>query len=125
MIYLTLTSTDSLIYHPSNTATDFTVELPRTIEGKFTCALLDFSCTSMSEHLYIFTDICEPEYVHNSILPLLRIVAEPGETTLAHYKTVSRRVIQRVHIYIRNQDFEIPRETLIGPVRITLGLDPI
>ena len=125
MIYLNLSSTDSLNYHPENTTYDFTVELPRAIEGNFECALLEFSCTSVGEDLYVYTDICEPQYVHDSLLPLLRVITEPGEITLAHYKTVSRKVLQRVHIYIRNKQFEIPTHTLIGPVRITLALEPI
>ena len=125
MLYLTLSSTDSLAFNPENSASDFTVELPRAIEGKFTCALLDFSCTDIGEDLYIFTDICEPEYVHDAVKPLLRIVTESGEITLPHFKPVARQMIQRVHVYIRNRYFNAPTHTLIGPVRITLGLEAL
>ena len=100
--------------------------------GVFKCALLELSCSPMTEDLYVFTDICEPQYVHDEMLPLLRIVSEPGEVSLAHFKTVSRQVVQRVHIYIRAFDdtrsednkFVIPTHD-IGEVRITLGFEAI
>lgn len=123
MIYLNLASTDSLLYHPQNSAYDFTVELPQTIEGQFKCALLEFRCTTIGEQLYVYSNICEPQYVHDAIRPLLRIVSESGEVTLPHYKTVTRQEIQRIHIYVRNRHFDIPTHTLIGPVRITLALE--
>ncbi len=124
MIYLNLASTDSFTFHPTNTSYDFTVELPQPIRGEFTCALLDFTCDSMLEELYIFTDICQPEFIHDSVLPLLRIVTEPGEVNIEHYKPMSRQVVQRVRIYIRDRHFNVPTQN-IGPVRVTIALDPI
>lgn len=131
MTYLNLSSRDSKKYHPENTSYDFTVELPWPIEGFFKCALLDFSCAAMVEDLYVFTDICEPEYIHDLMLPFLRVVSEPGELSIPHYKPVSRQVIQRVHIYIRSFDdtlddnkFIVPTHD-IGDVRVTLGFESI
>ena len=124
MIYLILTSTDSRRYHQKNNTYDFTVELRDVLQGQFTCALLDFSCQSMSEDLYVFSDICEPQYIHDSDLPLLRIITEPGEVTIPHFKRVSRQLIQRVRIYIRNGSFDVPTDD-IGPIRVTLALEPI
>ena len=122
MRFLNLSSTDSLVFYPDNTAYDFTVELPDYFEGQYQCALMDFSCAaSLSEELYIFSDICEPEYVHDCILPLLRIVRERGEVNTPFFKVASRRVIQRVRIFIRNHRHETPTQE-IGPVRVTLAL---
>ena len=131
MAYLNLSSRDSKTYHPNNSSYDFTVELPWPIEGLFKCGLMEFTCASMVEDLYVFTDICEPEYVHDKMLPLLRIVTEPGELGVPHFKPVSRQVIQRVRIYIRSFDdtqqdnkFIIPSHD-IGNVRVTLGFERI
>lgn len=125
MIYLNLSSSDSLSYYPDNVWFDFTVELPRAIEGRYDCALLEFFTSApLVEDLYIFTGICEPEFVHDAVLPLLRIVSEPGELSTPFFKRVSRQVIQRVHIYIRDKNMFLPKENL-GPVRITLGLEAI
>ena len=131
MAYLHLSSRDSKNYHPDNSSYDFTVELPWPVAGSFKCALLEFYCGPMLDNLYVFSDICEPEYVHDEMLPLLRMISTPGELAVPHYKPVSRQVIQRVHIYIRmfddNQEdnkFVVPTND-VGDVRITLGLEPL
>ena len=131
MTYLNLSSRDSKLYHPNNNSYDFTVELPWPIFGSFKCALLDFACGPMLDDLYIFSDICEPEFIHDKMKPLLRVISEPGEPAAPHYKTVSRHIIQRVHIYIRSFDESQEDNKLIipthdiGNVRITLGLEPL
>ena len=125
MIFLNLSSLDSVAYHAENNWHDFTVELPRSIEGNFRCALLEFWCgTPLTEEIYVYTDICEPEYVANSVQPLLRVVVEEGEFSNPYFKTVSRRTIQRVQVYIRNRSSQIPAQN-IGSVRVTLGLERI
>ena len=65
------------------------------------------------------------------MLPLLRVIPEPGELSTPHYKIMSREVIQRVKIYIRAFDdtqainkFIIPAYD-IGDVRLTLGFETI
>lgn len=123
MIYLNLSSSDSLDFHPENNSFDFIVELPTIIEGQFSCALIDFFCEAATfEPLYIFCDICEPEYVLDSVRPLLRIVAESGEVNTAHSKKVNRREIRRVQLSIRDRTFSIPSSP-IGRVRMTIVLD--
>lgn len=125
MIYLHLSSKDSLHFHPNNVWYDFTIELPSTISGSFRCGLLEFfSTSSMQEDLYIFSDICEPEFIHDSLLPLLRIVTEPGEMSIPHFKSVSRKEIQRIRVYIRNKNLVVP-DLNIGIVRMTLALESI
>ena len=124
-IFLNLSSRDSLRYHPNNEWHDFTVELPHSIEGKFKCALLEFySQSALVEDIYVFSNICEPEYTRDSVLPLLRIVSESGEVSHPYYKEVSREVIQRVHIYIKDQNLNVPPNP-VGSVRMTLALEPI
>lgn len=126
MIYLNLTSTDSLALHPANTPYDFTIELPHAIEGRYRCALLELACEPFAEELYVFSDLCQSELVHDAMLPLLRIVSEPGEVNTPYYKETTRRHIQRINIYIRNSQFDIPTaEPTLDRVRITLALDRV
>ena len=124
MKYVFVASTDSLDYHPSNVPHDFTVELPDTIIGKYSCVLLDFYCLNITEELYVFCDICEQSYVKDHKLPLMRIITHTGEVTIPYYTPVTRRNIQRMRIYIRNKDLEAPALD-IGPVRCTIGLLPL
>ena len=125
MIYLNLASTDSLSSHPENVWHDFIIELPQPLIGTFRCALLEFySELAMSEDIYVFSDICEPQFVHDSTQPLLRIVSDAGEVSIPHFKLVSREVVQRIRIYLRDHNFEIPSQN-IGNVRITLELESI
>ena len=120
-----LSSKDALTLHPNNSTYDFTVELLETIKGKFSCALVDFSCAgAITEELYIFSDILENSSVHDHALPLLRIVSQTGEVRLPHYKPLSRQVIQRVRIYIRTKEFKVPSSD-IGPVRCVLSVLPL
>ena len=124
-LFLNLSSRDSLALQPENTWHDFTVELPRSIEGKFQCALMEFACaSSMLEELYVFSDICTPEFVADSVQPLLRIVTEEGEVSHPYFKAVSRQVIQRVRIFIRNRNLNVPIQS-VGSVRVTLSLETI
>ena len=129
MIYLHLSSRDSLNYHPGNVWHDFTVELPDLIEGKFSAALVDFATTdtnqeTLNEELYVFSDILENSFVLDHQLPLMRIVAQFGEVTLPHYKTVSREFLQRIKIYIKNRQLEAPANS-IQSVRVTFALLPL
>ena len=128
MIYLNVSSQDSLSFHPDNSVFDFTIELPYAITGRFTCALLDlYTDADFNESLYVFCDICEPEYIHDRILPLLRIVSEAGELTTPHNKVVSRQHIKRINVYIRDRKFNIPTQTTppITSLRMTILLEPL
>lgn len=124
MKYLYLSSLDSKECHPLNNSYDFTIELPKIIEGNYIFSLLEFSCHEMPEELYIFCDLSEQHLVHDQMLPIIRIVKQPGEFLTQYYSPVSRRIIQRVRIYIRDRNFSVPIYD-IGPVRCTLALRPI
>lgn len=122
-MYLNLSSRDSLKFHPQNNSYDFIIELPNQIVGRYKCALFDFFCDSaFTGDLYVYTDICEPEYVSDSVLPLLRIVSEAGELTTPHFKVCSRQQFKRINIYIRDRDFNTPSFD-IGVVRMTIALE--
>ena len=118
-----LYSGDSLATHPTNTSYDFTVDLRDSLEGEFKIALLELTA-NISEQLYVFCDIIEPSYCRNHTLPILRVVNISGECTNLHFYRASRRVIQRINVYIRNKDLQIPANEM-GPVHCTLLLVPI
>ena len=87
--------------------------------------MLDFFCEAATfETLYILCDICEPEFVLDSVRPLLRIINESGEVTNIHFKPVQRQQIKRIHVCLRNRNFEIPSNP-IGRVRMTIALEEI
>ena len=116
-----LTSLDSSQYHPTNQTYNFTVELPQTLEGAFTCALLEFFSQSLNnEELYVYCDICESSLTRDRMLPLIRIVPEVGEVNIPYFLKITRPIVQRIRIYIRDRDYKIP-DYDIGPIRCTLG----
>ena len=122
MKYLFLSSNESLEYHPKNTTYDFTVELPQILDGKFSFALLDIAAEKkISEALYVFCDSCEYSLAHDRMAPLLRIATQAGEVRIAYFVKASRRVIQRIRIYITNRNFQTPMAD-IGQIRCTLGI---
>ena len=128
MMHLNISSRDSLHYYPKNSAFDFMIELPSALSGRFTCALLDFYCDEQfHEDFYVYCDMCEPEFIHDRVLPLLRIVSESGELTTPHTKVVTRQHIQRLHVYIRDRSFTIPAQPTppITSVRMTLLLEEL
>lgn len=116
-------SGDSVATHPNNTAFDFTIDLLDEIKGEYKIALLDFKA-NVSELLYIFCDVIEPTYCRDRTLPVIRVVQNGGEFQNLHFYKASRRVIQRINVYIRNKDLKIPTND-IGPVLATLLFVPI
>ena len=64
--YLYLCSSDSELYYPNNTATDFTVELTETLNlpGEWECSLLEIFFTKRiaGDIVRIFRFMCKLEY---------------------------------------------------------------
>ena len=86
-----LNSSDSLSLHPDNTSIDFTVELPRGIKAE-ECALSSiYYDESFTERLYVLCDICEHSSAHDTTLPILRLVQDPGEVNNLQYIPVVER----------------------------------
>ena len=115
-----LSSNDSLHMHADNKSHDFTVELPRNLNAS-ECALgvMIYSNTNPTEELYVLCDICEESYAHNSMIPLLRVVLEPGEISNLYFVPITRKDIQRIRIRIVNEYLETPSQSL-GIVHCTL-----
>ena len=122
--YLTISSIDSLDIHPSNSNYDFTVELERTIYGQFSIALVEIFCNQIPEELYVFCDIVEPSFVHDKMLPLLRVVRQPNEFIHLHQIRSSRALIQRIRIFVLNRTLSSPQFDS-GAITCTLKLTPV
>ena len=65
----------------------------------------------LSESLMVYTDIVEPQYVGDHLVPLLRHIAQPNSTTKlsdvaeerfsnVHYLTLQRAHIDTIHVHI-------------------------
>ena len=124
MAYIYLSSDDSLEYFPNNTNFDFTVELAQEFRGAYRLALCEIYFTPAIEDLYVFCDVCSRSRVLDDLLPLLRIVRAPGEFANLYYQELTRPILQRIRLYIRDKSLNIP-STDIGTVRCTLRLEPI
>ena len=124
MAHLFISSEDSKMFYPDNNSYDFTIELVKTMRGRFRIALCEIDYTPSGEDLYIFCDACSQTQVMDRLLPLLRIVDTPGEFSTLYFRTVTRPLVQRLRVYIRNRDMEIPTAD-IGRVRCTLLIETI
>ena len=119
MKYLFISSEDSLKYNPTNSTYEFTVTLPQTIHGDWEIALSEIEYASHFEDMYVFCDLCESSYVKDKTLPLLRVVSKMGVFQNLYFYSVTRKVIQRIRVFIRNKDLETPSQS-VGPIRLTL-----
>lgn len=87
--------------------------------------------TNDMNHLFIYSNILEPQYVGDSFAPLLRMVNITGKRNdnvsvsfRPYYKTVSCTEFDNIHIKICNE-FGEPINFAKGPVSATLHFRPI
>lgn len=111
--YLFLASSDSQAIHPMNSARDFIVELPNTLQlkGAWECALVDIQLSGVSSSglsLYICTDLCEETYGANKHQPILRSISVKGRSKsyfiqLTHlaYMRLKRDQVRRLRVFIK------------------------
>ena len=77
-LYLYLHSRDSLELYPKNSPTECWIQLPKryTLEGQWSCALIDLSLdcdfSPRRNRLYLCCDFVEDSYVRGTSLPVLR-----------------------------------------------------
>lgn len=130
--YLFVSSDNSLNYHPSNSASDFTVELSQDIklEGDWKIALLDFSCDSAGrDYLRVCCDICFPSWLDDQYMPVLRsFPISEGFTSrvfaFPYYIPIHCHSLKRIRVYIigDNTSEAALRST---PLKCTLHLKKI
>ena len=119
--FIYLNSEDSKTIFPENNSFDFTVDLSKILTGRFLIALADFNCENFTEPLFVFCDIVNTSFMFDQYLPVLRRVYKNGEVQNLQYHRASRNSIQRVRVYIRDQQLNTPT-TSIGRVTCLLKL---
>jgi hypothetical protein len=110
--HLFLSSLDSKAIHRANTAIDFTVELPQTVDlnGEWECALVDFQLVGSIlpfDPFCLCSDICEQSCVGDERLPILRRLSAKGREQDSAYQfeqpqyiLLKLNRINRIRIYI-------------------------
>ena len=111
-LFFFLSSRDSLFYHKENKPYDFTVELNEifNLKGLWEIALCDINLnTTLTESIYVFSDICDQSYVLNSSEPVIKLVYPSGSSTSysftnRYYLPIKQKTLNRIRIYIRDRD---------------------
>jgi len=118
-MYLYLSSTPST-HNPDNTATDFTIQLPRTVSGVKECGIIEVKLATVPQKpLFVCCDLCVESITNNRELPVLRRVAQ--KSFLPSFSTyVSLRVqsFDTLRLYICKESGE--PANLSGETRVTL-----
>lgn len=120
-MYLYLSSKPSAIY-PENTASNFTVQLPRTISGVKECGVIEVRLPNTPQKsLFVCTDLCEDSIVDNNSLQVLRRVAlKTVIPNVVTYVPLRVQSFDRICVYILKDSGQIA--TLTGETTITLHL---
>ena len=111
--YIHLSSDNCKDLYPSNTTSDFKVQLPERFElqGTWKCALVEIEYTLPStlpttiSSLYLNTNICDGSIVGPTKLPILRrLPLIPGTRrdvySLPHYYPIKTYQLDVIHLYI-------------------------
>ena len=111
-MYLFLSSEDSAHIYPTNTQTDFTVDLLQFFylpPAEWECALVGvYFDGKLQNPLYILSNICCESYVRDTYLPLLGIVDRPGKIENPHYMELSLHRFNTIKVYAQNSSLEPP-----------------
>ena len=107
-----LSSRNSLFYHKENKPYDFIVELNEifNLKGLWEIALCDINLNpTLTESIYVFSDICDQSYVLNSSEPVIKLVYPSGSSTSysftnRYYLPIKQKTLNRIRIYIRDRD---------------------
>ena len=120
-MYVYLSSKPSTEY-PENTATDFTIQLPRTISGVQECGVLEVRLPSTPQKpLFVCTDLCEDSIVNSTSLQVLRrVTLKTVIPSLVTYIPLRLQAFDRIRIYIIQDSGQLAN--LGGETTITLHL---
>ena len=120
-MYVYLSSKPSEHY-PENTATDFTVQLPKTISGVKECGVVEVGLPiAPRSPLFVCTDLCEESITNNKTLPVLRRVSQKNFfPSFITYAPLRVQNFDTVRIYICKETGE--KVNFIGETKLTLHL---
>ena len=127
--FLFLASRDSKNHHPNNTASDFSVELPKTynLNGDWEVALKEKEVRVGEDMFYVLSDIFQESYVAETLAPVLRSVRREKKSkalftfTDPYYIQVRTDQLSRIRIFIRGRNLQ-PLETDTTVLYCTLHL---
>lgn len=117
-----ISSSDSSNFHPSNEPHNFVIELPRTYFGVKRIALLEFSCQSFTEPLYVFCDLVDRSLVHDQALAVLRYINEPGEIQNPLFVNTTQVSFNRIAFQVVSSR-DMNDAINIGEVHLILALE--
>ena len=108
MIYLHLSSDDSISLFPDNTNTSFVCNLPEIIQlnGTWECALCDI-IGDLASSYNVFCDIIEYNIIKGTRLPILRKVTRRGEMQNLQFIKVAQSSVNKVHIYVTDNNLKL------------------
>lgn len=123
--HLHLSSSDSRDIYPNNTASDFRVQLPRSLrlQGKWEGALLNISywpqvhsTSRKPDELYICSDLVGSCYALNSLHPVLKRISMPDQENAKiniHFASpdflpLIQNTVQNLRIYIIDNTSQSP-----------------
>lgn len=112
MIYLHLSSEDSITLFPQNTNVSFICELPDTINltDAWECALVDISGDLTTEY-NVFCDIVEYNVIKGTRLPIIRTVSRRGEFQHLQFVKVRQPLIKHIYIYITDKNLKLLKKS--------------
>ena len=125
IMYLFLSSDDSLKIHENNKAIDFIVTLPSPLyldrEARWECGLCDLSITTKdsasvkrADRLHVYCNLIETSYEQGSTQPILKTAQlKAVKNNVAfynppYYMRVAQERIDSIHIYLRLDKGQIP-----------------
>ena len=124
-IYLYTSSKDSLSFHPQNTSSDFTVELPEILNfsNGWVIALTDIYITDSIENpLNIYCDICEQSIQNGELKSVLKVIyPDCIHFSNLHYIHVKSSSIKRLRFSIKGGNTG-KENVLSNPVQMSLHL---
>ena len=120
-MYVYLSSKPSTTYS-ENTASDFTIQLPRTISGVEECGVVEVRLPSTPKKtLFVCTDLCEDSIVNNKSFQVLRRVElKTVHPNVITYVPLRVQSFDRVRVYILQASGQ--PVNLTGETTITLHL---
>ena len=100
------TSEDSKEFHPNNSSSDFTVELPETLhlKGDWVIALTEiYTLEEISVPILILCDICEQSIHEGKLKPILKLIyPDCIQFSNIHYIPIKNRNINRIRFLIKD-----------------------
>lgn len=126
---------DSKDIHPSNSASDFIVEFPKTIklEKDASVELVEFMCrldTKTNLTLYVLCDICEYSIACSGIHPILRSVDFKGKRSVITnfpdpFKiSIRDHNLTRCRLYLKEEHMKDPSFRVVDS-RVTLRINNV